>query len=122
MSVMPVGSLYAVVSRNSAISLLRQLYMRCLFDPNINETHIELNTNKIFSTNVDTLFRAHPAFCSFGTGSSFLEAKRPGREAGHSLPFSSDVKTGWSYTSTHLYVSMASSVIIFLYFFSNNNC
>ena len=44
--VMPLGSLYAAVSMNLAFSLLRQLYLQWLFDPVINETHIELNSRQ----------------------------------------------------------------------------
>jgi hypothetical protein len=36
-----------------------------------------------------------------------LGIKRPGREADHSLPSSSQVKNAWSYTSTPQYVFMA---------------
>jgi hypothetical protein len=35
------------------------------------------------------------------------EVKRPGREAGHSPPFSADVKNVWGYASTPPYVFMA---------------
>jgi hypothetical protein len=39
----------------------------------------------------------------YGGGVSFLEVKRPGREADHSPPTSAEVKKMWSYTSTPPY-------------------
>jgi hypothetical protein len=46
---------------------------------------------------------AHRAFDPMGTGGFSLEIKRPGREADHSLPTSTDVKEIWIYTSTPPY-------------------
>jgi hypothetical protein len=40
-----------------------------------------------------------PAFYPVGTRGSFLGVKRPGREADHSPPSSTEVKNAWSYTS-----------------------
>jgi hypothetical protein len=52
---------------------------------------------------------AHPASYPMGTGGGALSlgVKRPGREADHSPPSSSDVKNAWSYTSTPQYCFMA---------------
>jgi hypothetical protein len=50
---------------------------------------------------------AHPASYPTGTGALPLEVKRPGREADRSPPFITDVKNGWSYTSTRPCVFMA---------------
>jgi hypothetical protein len=41
-----------------------------------------------------------------GTGGSFQEVKRQGREADHSPPTSDEVKKMWIYTSTPTYVFM----------------
>lgn len=42
----------------------------------------------------------HPTFYTMGTADSFPGAKAMGREVNHSLPSNTDVKSGWSYTST----------------------
>jgi hypothetical protein len=42
-----------------------------------------------------------------GTGGSFPEVKRPGRETDHPLPTSAEVKDIWIYTSSPPYVFMA---------------
>jgi hypothetical protein len=49
---------------------------------------------------------AHPPFYLMGTETITLEVKRPGREADHSPPSSTETKNAWSYTSTHQYVFM----------------
>jgi hypothetical protein len=43
---------------------------------------------------------AHLTSYPMGTGGSFREAKRPGRETDQSPPSSAEVKQAWSYTST----------------------
>jgi hypothetical protein len=49
---------------------------------------------------VQTCFGVHPASYPIGTGWGALSsrAKRPGREADHSLPSSAEVKNAWSLT------------------------
>jgi len=47
-----------------------------------------------------TLSVAHPASYPLRTGGFFPGVKRPGREAGHSPPSSTEVKNAWNYTST----------------------
>jgi hypothetical protein len=49
---------------------------------------------------VQTGSRAHPASYPMVTRDSFPGVQRPGREADHSPPCSSEVKNAWSYTST----------------------
>jgi hypothetical protein len=56
---------------------------------------------------VQTGSGAHPASYLMGTGALSLGVKRPGREADHSPPCSTDVKNEWSYTSISQYVFMA---------------
>ena len=51
--------------------------------------------------NVQTGSGDHPTY-SMGTGRSFLEVKRPGREVGRSPPSSAEVKNKWSYTYSSL--------------------
>jgi hypothetical protein len=43
---------------------------------------------------------AHPTPSSMGTVGFFTAAKRPGREADHSLLSRAEVKNEWSYTSS----------------------
>jgi hypothetical protein len=64
---------------------------------------------KIFSLLyiVQTGSGVHPTSYKMGTGGSFPEVKRQGREADHSPPTSAEVKNMWIYTSTSLYVFMA---------------
>jgi hypothetical protein len=50
---------------------------------------------------------AHPASYPMGTRDSFLRVKRPGREADHSPPFSTEVKNAWNYTPSPQYVFIA---------------
>jgi hypothetical protein len=42
----------------------------------------------------------HPASYPIGTKGSSLGVKRPGREANHPHPSSTEVKNAWSYTSS----------------------
>jgi hypothetical protein len=48
----------------------------------------------------DRIPEAQPASSPMDTGGPFLGAKRPGPEADHSPPTSSEVKNAWSHTST----------------------
>jgi hypothetical protein len=48
---------------------------------------------------IHTRSGAHPASYPMGSGGSFPEVKRPGREADHSPPTSAEVKNMWIYTS-----------------------
>jgi hypothetical protein len=48
----------------------------------------------------------HPPSYLMGTGGPLLGVKRPGREADHSPPTSTEVKKMWVYTSTPPYVFM----------------
>jgi hypothetical protein len=68
-----------------------------------------MNTFKKFSLLhiVQTGFGVHPTSYKMGTGGSFSEVKRQGREADHSPPTGAEVKKMWIYTSTPLYVFMA---------------
>jgi hypothetical protein len=45
---------------------------------------------------------AYPASYPMGTGDFSLGINRPGREADHSPPSSTDVKNAWSYTPSSL--------------------
>jgi hypothetical protein len=49
----------------------------------------------------------HPTFYKRSTGVSFLEVKRPGREADQSPPTSAEVKKMWIYTSPPPHAFMA---------------
>jgi hypothetical protein len=50
---------------------------------------------------IQTESEAYPASYPMGTGGAIsLGVKRPGREADHSPPSSTDVKNAWRYTST----------------------
>jgi len=49
---------------------------------------------------VQTSFGTHSAYCLMGTGGSLPGIKRPGREADHSPPSSSEVKNVCKYTCT----------------------
>jgi hypothetical protein len=55
---------------------------------------------------VQTGSGVQPTSYKMGTGGSFTEVKRQGREANHSPPTSAEVKKMWIYTSTSLYVFM----------------
>jgi hypothetical protein len=48
----------------------------------------------------------HPASIQWVLGAISPGVKRPGREADHSHPSSSEVRNAWSYTSTPQYVFM----------------
>jgi hypothetical protein len=50
---------------------------------------------------------AHPASYAMGSRGYFRGVKRPGREADHQPPSSTEVNKTWSYTSTSQYVFMA---------------
>jgi hypothetical protein len=50
---------------------------------------------------------AHPDSYPMVPGTLSLGVKRPGREADHSPPSSSEVKNAWNYTSTLQYAFMA---------------
>jgi len=52
-------------------------------------------------------FLRHPASYSVGSIDSFPGVKRPGREADHSHPSSTEVKNAWNYTSALSYTFMA---------------
>ena len=49
----------------------------------------------------------HPASYSTGTGSPFPGVKRPGCGTDHSPPSSAEVTNEWNYTSSPLYIFMA---------------
>jgi hypothetical protein len=49
----------------------------------------------------------HPASYAMGTRGCVLGAKRPGREADHSPPFSAEFKNAWNRTFTPQYAFMA---------------
>jgi hypothetical protein len=56
--------------------------------------------NFLFSKNLQTGSRAHPASCSVGTGAPSLGVKWPGHYVKHSPPFNAKVKNERSYTAT----------------------
>jgi hypothetical protein len=49
---------------------------------------------------VQTGSAVHPASYPMGTKGSFPGVKLPGREADHSTPSSTEVKSAWNYAST----------------------
>jgi hypothetical protein len=56
--------------------------------------------NFLFSTSSRPGSGVHPTSYPMGTGSSFQDVKRQGREADRSPPVSAEVKKMWIYTST----------------------
>jgi hypothetical protein len=54
---------------------------------------------------------ACPVFCPEGTGASFPEEKRLGREADQSSPSDPEVKNAWSYIFSFPYIFLALSLI-----------
>jgi len=61
----------------------------------------------LFTTASKTGSGAYPASYPMGTGALSLGVKRPGREADHSPPSSSEVKNAWNYDSNPQYVFKA---------------
>ena len=54
--------------------------------------------------NVETDCGVHITYCSMGADVLSSEVKRPGCEAYHFPPYSTEIKNEWSYTSIPLYV------------------
>jgi hypothetical protein len=68
--------------------------------------------SRIFTSHVvQTGSLVHSTSYTMGTAGSFPGVKRPGREADHSPPTSTEVKTMWIYTSTSPYAFMTQCLV-----------